>query len=91
MNDIMTTVTIPVGNIVICDACNTDFTKSNAVGGLICGSWAICPYCDQRAPWDGYRHKKTVRPDVPWQTFREFVIAHRGPDAAIKIISGETP
>lgn len=79
------TVSIPIGNIVICDACNTDFTESKARGGIIVGYWAICPFCDQRRPWDGYMNKKSVRPNAPEQTFREFVIAYRGSDASIKI------
>lgn len=31
---------------VVCDFCNTDFTDSKEVGGLIHNkSWAVCPGC----------------------------------------------
>jgi hypothetical protein len=79
----MTEVSMPVGNIVICDACNTDYTNSNATGGMIFCSWAICPVCEPK--WLQWRDiRPGVRPS-PWQSFRELVIGYRGTDAAIKI------
>lgn len=80
----MTEVTIPVGNIVICDACSGDYTESDAVGGMICGNWAICPTCEPT--WREFpKRERPIRPLIPWMTFREFVLGYRGPNAAIKI------
>ena len=36
---------IPVGDIVVCDVCNQDFTDSDATGGFLFGSYAYCPAC----------------------------------------------
>lgn len=60
MNDIMTTVTVPVGNIVICDACSGDFTESDAIGGMICGAWAVCPVCTPTWSHSRFRDQKVL-------------------------------
>ena len=30
---------------ILCDQCSKDFTDSDAVGGIIFGSYALCPKC----------------------------------------------
>lgn len=38
-----------IGEVVICDICNRDFTNSNLSGGFLFGSYAYCPFCaDER-------------------------------------------
>ena len=34
-----------IGNIVVCDFCEEDYTESNAVGGILFGTYATCPKC----------------------------------------------
>jgi hypothetical protein len=36
---------IDIGDEVTCDFCNADYTDSDAVGGILIGSYAICPRC----------------------------------------------
>lgn len=38
-------VAIPVGDEVVCDVCNDDYTASEARGGFLFGSYAYCPKC----------------------------------------------
>ena len=35
-----------IGRTVICDFCNEDFTNSDALGGFIFQSKAVCPNCE---------------------------------------------
>lgn len=39
---------IDVGDCVVCDFCNENFTDSEECGGLLFGSYATCPRC---VPW----------------------------------------
>lgn len=39
---------IDVGDIVVCDVCNDDYTARDDVGGFIHGSYAHCPPCAAR-------------------------------------------
>ena len=39
---------IPVGDIVLCDSCNKEFTESNESGGIQVGSSAFGPCCENR-------------------------------------------
>lgn len=35
-----------LGNVVLCDLCNKDYTNSNVSGGFTFGSKAVCPDCE---------------------------------------------
>jgi len=37
-----------IGNQVVCDMCDEDFTGSNAKGGILFGGRACCPKCALR-------------------------------------------
>jgi hypothetical protein len=37
---------IDLGDTVLCDYCNADYTESDDTGGLIVGSDAVCPRCE---------------------------------------------
>lgn len=79
---------IPVGDTVVCDVCNKDYTESSEIGGFIFGSYGYCPSCARKSikSIQGYgeeNHIKAVCPDN--QTFADFVREYRGPDAAIRI------
>lgn len=41
-------IKVDVGDDVICDFCNDDYTESDEVGGVLVGSYAICPKCAGR-------------------------------------------
>ena len=34
-----------IGDTVLCDLCNADYTTSDAEGGILVGSYAVCPQC----------------------------------------------
>lgn len=38
-------ISIDIGDIVLCDLCNIDYTNSKVYGGIVLGSYAICPEC----------------------------------------------
>lgn len=41
----MTTTHQCLGDIVLCDMCNADYTNSDAEGGFIFAGKAVCPIC----------------------------------------------
>lgn len=44
----MTSEVIYLGATVLCDLCNKDYTKSDAKGGFLFCSKAVCPECTPR-------------------------------------------
>ena len=36
---------IDIGEMVLCDLCNADYTDSEDEGGILMGTYAICPTC----------------------------------------------
>ena len=42
---IPTTEIIDIGDTVLCDICNADYTNSDSLGGILVGSYAVCPQC----------------------------------------------
>jgi hypothetical protein len=36
---------IDIGEMVLCDLCNADYTDSEAEGGVLMGTYSICPTC----------------------------------------------
>lgn len=79
---------VKIGNLVVCDSCDTDYTDSDAKGGFIFDSSAYCPKCAERSinnirRYGEEHHIKAVCP--PDTTFADFVRQYRGPDAYIKI------
>lgn len=45
---VATTKVFDIGDTVVCDLCNEDYTDSDAEGGITMGSYAICPECAPR-------------------------------------------
>jgi len=78
-----------IGDTVICDYCNKDFTKSDAKGGFIFESKAICPDC---APGTllqikGYNETKYIKKYCPeGMTFKNFVIGYRAGNNTVRVI-----
>ncbi len=44
----MENITIDIGDTVLCDYCDKDYTNSNETGGILIGSYATCPSCVPR-------------------------------------------
>jgi hypothetical protein len=79
----MTTETIvyDIGDIVLCDLCNADFTNSEAIGGFIFGSKGVCPTCAPRFEADAksYDELHYIRARcADDQSFADFVREYRG-------------
>lgn len=53
---------------VYCDICNEDYTESTAVGGVLVGSYSLCPKCARE-----YRETPDDRAEEGKETFRDFV------------------
>ena len=63
----MFVIKVDVGDDVICDICNDDYSESEEVGGTLVGSYALCPKCSE---------KLKEKPDdraIVGETFCEFV------------------
>jgi hypothetical protein len=82
---------VPVGDLVVCDDCNADYTNRRDRGGLMFESKALCPVCAPRwrrliALYGEERHIRGVCPDD--MPFADWVRKLRGPDAFIRVTSG---
>lgn len=81
---------IDIGDSVLCDGCGEEFKGSDATGGLLFGSKAICPTC---APtWEKnasrYNEMHFIRARCPeGMTFHAWVMQLRGGDNTIKVYS----
>ncbi len=76
---------IDIGETVLCDLCNADYTDSEAEGGILMGTFAICPTC---APGIIRDAERTGEPLVrcPAQTrFKDWVLQLRGGRNTIEI------
>lgn len=63
---------VDIGDEVACDFCNGDFTDSEKTGGLLLGSYAVCPDCVTPAL---LRDADSVAADG--ETFKAFVLRSR--------------
>jgi predicted Zn-ribbon and HTH transcriptional regulator len=79
---------IDIGRIVVCDFCSDDHTDSDATGGLIFGSYAICPKCVHKVQDESSR----INARCPEGTsFGDFVRQYRGGNNTISITPVEAP
>ncbi len=63
---------VDIGDTVVCDFCNGEFTDSDKTGGVMIGSYAICPDCVTPALT---RDADSVAAEG--ETFKAFVLRHR--------------
>lgn len=63
---------IDIGDIVVCDICNMDYTNSKDRGGFISGGYAICPKCEKHTRLNDVDY--ISRPD---ESFKDFVVRTR--------------
>ena len=72
---------VDIGNIVVCDFCDEDFTERDDQGGILFGSYATCPACAPKTEADAIKFGETWRIKArakPGQSFRDFVLELRG-------------
>lgn len=84
----MKKVELEVGNVVICDLCDRDYTKSKEKGGFIWDAKAVCPKCAK--VWlkriKQFKEENKISAFCPTDmSFADFVIRYRGKDAKIII------
>ena len=82
---------IPVGRVVLCDACDADLTDDSRSGGFLFGSYAYGPCCadKQLRSIRGYGEEWNIRARCPeGVSFADWVRDLRGPEAAIVIKPG---
>ena len=46
------------GRTVLCDMCNADYTESGEPGGILFGSYAVCPRCSDKVETDAKKFKE---------------------------------
>lgn len=81
-----------IGNTVKCDACNEDYTDSDAQGGMLFVSKAICPKCTPRWVNDAkaYGESHHIRAEAaPWESFRDFVLRIRGGNNKVRVAGND--
>lgn len=81
---------VPIGDVVVCDVCDLDFTSSEQSGGFIFGSYAYCSACAAKALPDikSYGEDRLIRACCPpGQSFADFVREFRGPNASVRVSS----
>lgn len=73
---------VVVGDWVVCDFCDKDYTASTASGGCIFESKAVCPVCYSSVLGE----PQFIRATCPaGKSFADFVREYRGPDSTIHI------
>lgn len=83
---------IDVGDTVLCDMCNDDFTNSDEKGGFLFGSSAVCPRCtpDMEKNIAHYKEEEYIKDRArPDESFKDFVMRLRNGDNRIIISSLE--
>jgi hypothetical protein len=73
-------IIIDIGNKVICDYCDKDYTNSNETGGFLFGSYATCPECAPRIIENArkYGEENHIRAICPPElSFRDWVYTLR--------------
>ncbi len=84
--------TTDIGDTVICDQCNKDYTESEKSGGFIFGSHAYCPECAREAlpRIKGYGEEDHIKAQCPdGMSFKNFVLAYRGGNNSVTVITLE--
>ena len=73
---------IYIGDTVVCDYCNDDYTDSDEKGGVLIGSYAVCPKCAEKHKEHHQNPDDRARED---ETFKEFVMRVRAGNNSIYI------
>lgn len=81
---------IDVGDTVLCDMCNGDYTDSDAEGGFMLMSNGVCPECADRVENScrQYGEEKYITERArPGETFKAFILRMRGGNNTVRIMS----
>lgn len=79
---------VDIGRNVVCDFCSDDHTDSTLSGGVIFGSYAVCPKCVHRVEGEASR----IRARCPdGKSFGDFVREYRGPNNSVSITAVSAP
>lgn len=79
---------IDIGDTVLCDGCNDDYTDSDESGGILFNSSAYCPKCapDIISSAKKYGEDKYIKDECGNnESFKEFVMRVRNGNNEIKI------
>ena len=83
---------IDLGELVYCDGCSKDYTASNALGGLLFGSYGYCPECAPRIAASAEKYGETWNINDrarEGESFCDFVLRIRGGNNKIVISGGD--
>ena len=86
----MKTTTIDIGDTVLCDCCNKNWTGSDKSGGFIFGSYAYAPCCAETMMENikKYDEEQYIRARcAEGESFWRFVLNYRKGDNTVKITS----
>lgn len=86
MDEEMEETILDIGDTVVCDLCNADYTNSDESGGALIGSYAACPECAadviRRSEECGALDYSVCPKEM---SFKEWVMRIRGGDNTIRI------
>jgi hypothetical protein len=77
-----------IGDNVVCDLCNEDYTNSDALGGYIFESKGVCPKCAPEfiASVFKFKEERFIRDRaMTGETFKAFILRCRGGNNQVKI------
>lgn len=80
---------VSIGDIVVCDDCDEDYTDKPDQGGIIFTGYAYCPKCTPKRLKDIQRFKEErfIKARCPeGVSFADFVRRYRGGDGTVMII-----
>jgi hypothetical protein len=86
------TEVINIGDTVICDFCNEDYTNSDKQGGMLYGSYGTCPECVPRIEASAKKYQEEhliLERALPGETFKAFSLRMRKGDNAITFLKGK--
>lgn len=80
---------ISIGDLVVCDICNKDYTDLPDSGGFVFCSKGYCPECAKK--WlpriKSYGEEGYIKAFCPeGQSFADFIREYRGPNDMIQVI-----
>lgn len=83
---------IDIGDSVVCDWCDDEYTGKPDQGGLLFGSRAVCPKCAPRVERSAkeYGEDHFIKARCPeGESFAAWVLSLRGGNNTIRILTGD--
>jgi hypothetical protein len=85
------TIEFDIGNLVLCDLCDKDYTFSDATGGFVFESKGVCPDCapEFMKKIEKYHEQRFIRGVAGAnEPYRDFILRMRGGNNKITISGG---